>query len=200
MVSLVPHLSKALAAAAADLSALQHTCFSPILRLREALLIPNREGARQPVLFPHAADFDNENALRFTARGLEDPALLEWQLDIYRTTVLVQQEMGRCDMDALVARAKRDIETLESRRSRVVFVRFPSGGRFLEVETDTFSREECFDRVVEETAADGIHFCDHADRLYFECAEWSHLDAKQAVEFTSAFLDIAEGKGFGRSR
>jgi hypothetical protein len=168
---------------------------SPIMRLREALLLPNREGSRKPALFPHSADNSKDNALRFTERALQDPDILEWQLDIYRTITVIQEETGRTDMDALVARAKADIDALERRGSRVVFVRYPSSGRFLDVETKVFPREACFDRVVQETAADGVHYTDYPDRLGLDPPEWSHLDAEQAVEFTGAFLDIVEGLG-----
>jgi hypothetical protein len=176
-------------------SAFNTDACSPIQRLREALLVPNREGARQPALLPHTADFTADNALRFTETGLSDPAIVEWLLAIHQTISDIQGETGMTDMDALVAQVKADVAALEARGSRVVFVRFPSDGGYLDVETRVFSREQCYDRVVLETAADGVHYADHEERLGFTPPEWSHLDSEQAVKFTRAFLDIVEELG-----
>lgn len=168
---------------------------SPFQRLREALLIPNREGARQPALFPHTADFLEDNAMRFTEDGLSDPDILKWLHAIHQTISDVQEGIGVTDMDALVSQVKADVAALEARGSRVVFVRFPSDGGYLDVETRVFAREQCFDRVVAETAADGVHYADHPERLGLTPPEWSHLDAEQAAKFTRAFLDIVEELG-----
>ena len=173
---------------------------SPIQRLRELLLIPNREGSRQPALFPHSGDFTPDNAIRFTERALADPDIVQWLLDIHQTISVIQGETGRTDMDALVARVAAEIAELESRGSRVVFVRFPSDGAYLDVETRAFPRDKCYDRVVLETVADGVHYSDYPERLGLTPPEWSHLDAQQAKEFTGAFLDIVENLWGGPPR
>ncbi|MDB4401548.1 hypothetical protein N9247_00840 [bacterium] len=66
-------------------------------------------------------------------------------------------------------------QIVESRGSRVVFVRNPAGGDSLDVETRIFSREAGFDRVVLETDADGVQYADHPGRLDLTLPEGSHL-------------------------
>jgi hypothetical protein len=99
-------------------------------------------------------------------------------------------------LDQLIASVKADVDAIHARGGRVVFVRFPSTGKLLEVELERWPREAYFDRLVSETGAVGVHYDDHPGLSGFDCPEWSHLSRVDAVTFTRNLIPlIRDGLG-----
>lgn len=87
---------------------------------------------------------------------------------------------------AIEKRFKDTAETVHQLRARggkVIFVRFPNSGELQKVEDQATPRAGPWERIIRETGAPGIYFSDHPE-LIFDCPEWSHLSAPDAVEFT----------------
>jgi hypothetical protein len=96
-------------------------------------------------------------------------------------------------MEDILARTAAAVERIRERGGRVVFVRYPSTGQVREIERNTAPREGFWERILAETGAPGIHFEDHESLRDFDCPEWSHLTARDAVRFTTALLPLLDG-------
>jgi hypothetical protein len=91
-------------------------------------------------------------------------------------------------VEANLQRLKGNVDALRARGCRVVFVRFPSSGKLREMERRFAPRVGFYDRMLAVTGAPGIHFEDYGDLKDFECPEWSHLRAADAVRFSQALM------------
>ena len=90
-------------------------------------------------------------------------------------------------------RAKTSVERLRARGVKVVFIRCPSSGTLREMETTYSPRAGFYDRILAATGAPGIHFEDYPELAGFDCPEWSHLTADDALIFTERLMPILEG-------
>jgi hypothetical protein len=91
-----------------------------------------------------------------------------------------------------IAGAARAVAKLRARGVKVVFVRPPSGGPYLEAEERELPRVRTFDPLLAATAAPGIYFADYPQLEGLTLPEWSHLSAADAARFTAALYDILE--------
>jgi hypothetical protein len=92
--------------------------------------------------------------------------------------------------DTMIEELQRDVETIRARGGEVVFVRYPSTGHFLEVETRAFPRERFFDVVVDSVDAVGVHFDDHPELQDVTIPEWSHISSRDSPRFTRALIQV----------
>lgn len=92
------------------------------------------------------------------------------------------------------------VEKIEKRGGRVVFIRLPSSGEHWEIDEQFYPRTEYWDRLAGLTGAHTLHFRDVKGMENFVCPEGSHLDRKDAADFTRALagelvkMGIFEGK------
>jgi hypothetical protein len=95
-------------------------------------------------------------------------------------------------IQAQIASAVRAVAKLRARGVKVVFVRPPSAGPYLEAEERELPRAATFDALLVATGAPGIHFQDYPELQEFELPEWSHLSEPDAERFTAALYAILE--------
>jgi hypothetical protein len=95
-------------------------------------------------------------------------------------------------IQAQIAGAARAVAQLRARGVKVVFVRPPSTGPYLEGEQRDLPRERTFEPLLAATGAPGIHFQDYPELQGFESPEWSHLSQADAERFTAALYAILE--------
>ena len=95
-------------------------------------------------------------------------------------------------VDAQIASAARAVAKLRARGVKVVFVRPPSSGLYLEAEQRELPRERTFEPLLAATGAAGIHFQDYPELQGLETPEWSHLTRADAERFTAALYAILE--------
>jgi hypothetical protein len=81
---------------------------------------------------------------------------------------------------------------VRERGGRIVLVRPPSTSILRDLEHKFAPREAFYDRMLAVTNAPGIHFEDHPELASFDCPEWSHLTAEDAVKFTTALMPLLE--------
>jgi hypothetical protein len=91
-----------------------------------------------------------------------------------------------------ITRAVKAARALQDRGIEVIFVRPPSGERYLEFENRVFPRSDTWDVLLAESGAPGIHFEDHPELQGYRLPEWSHLSAAEAKRFTAALQPIVE--------
>lgn len=80
------------------------------------------------------------------------------------------------------------VNKIKARGGKVLFVRFPMTGELKKLEDKLTPRERTWNRLLQETGAPGVHFEDHPELAGFDCPEWSHLSASDAVEFTKRLM------------
>jgi hypothetical protein len=103
------------------------------------------------------------------------------------------QEATTKQIDRTVAAVAK----LRARGVKVLFVRAPSNGPFLEYEDKQWPREKTWDVLLAKTGAPGIHFKDYSQLQGFDQPEWSHLSEADAQRFTEALYGIVEKDFWG---
>ncbi|MBS1811275.1 MAG: hypothetical protein JST84_24135 [Acidobacteria bacterium] len=87
------------------------------------------------------------------------------------------------------------VDQISARGGRVIFVRFPTSGKILEMEEARYPKRQYWDALAKEIKAPMIHFKEHSELIGFECADGTHLDYKQAALFTEALAEILAREG-----
>ena len=177
-----------------NLCMLNPPAFSPIEALRQALRLPNRERTRIPVVIPPAWYTDRELQLRFTPQLYESADMRNQLITLYRSITSLQKSFGPCNIERWLEQARADVQAIEKRGGRVIFLRIPSSGYFLQFERDEYPRTQYWDRVLQETGCTGVHFEDYDNLAHYTCPEESHMSATDAIEYTDRVLDILQGQ------
>lgn len=99
-------------------------------------------------------------------------------------------EMMKKNSADYLERIRVAVDKVRSRGGKVVFIRPPSTDRVRELERQFSPREQTWDLMLEVTGAAGIHFEDHPQLAKFDCPEWSHLKAADAVEYTEELMPL----------
>jgi hypothetical protein len=92
--------------------------------------------------------------------------------------------------DAQIEHAIKAVATLQARGVKVLFVREPSIGPYLEYDNRLFPRVTSWDVLLAKSGTPGIHFEDYPQLQGFESPEWSHLAYADAKRFTAALHEI----------
>ena len=155
-----------------------------LVRLRWARM-PNRQNAYLlPDWPPYFGGILPDRRVKMWQKCELDPALQKKIQQVWTPWFTLGPPFGGEGLDHLIASVKADVEKIQSRGGRVVFVRFPSSGDLRELERERWPRDAYFDRLIRETGAVGIHFEDHEELRGFNCPEWSHLTRVDAVTYT----------------
>jgi hypothetical protein len=92
--------------------------------------------------------------------------------------------------DEQIERMVKAVAKLRARGVKVLFVRAPSGGPYLEHDNRVFPRATSWDVLLAKTGAPGIHFEDYPEMTNYDLPEWSHLSYADAKRFTEALHAI----------
>ena len=95
-------------------------------------------------------------------------------------------------IDAQIERAVVAVGKLRARGVPVLFVRTPTGGRYLEFDNKVFARARTWDILLARTGAPGIHFEDYPDMQGLDFPEWSHLSHADADRYTAALVAVVQ--------
>jgi hypothetical protein len=159
----------------------------------------NRNKVRAKPVFPK--DFGLTLPTRqsyMSGRFLSDTALQNLQIEAWKKGGAMDRTPG-VKGDTLLkifTEVKTAIDKIESRGGKVIFVRTPSSGGYLEKENAVYPRNEYWDKLLEFTKKDGIHFQDYPETATLICPEWSHLSTKDAIHYTKAFVNQLKEKNF----
>ena len=96
-----------------------------------------------------------------------------------------------------IERSAKAVAQLRARAVKVLFVRMPSTGPFLEFEDRIHPRARSWDALLSATGAPGIHFEDYPELQGYNLPEWSHLARADAERFTAALYRIIERDFWG---
>jgi hypothetical protein len=99
-------------------------------------------------------------------------------------------------IEEMFASIKTAVNKIKKRGGEVMFVRTPSSNPMWGGEQMGFPREKFWNRLLQETGTEGIHFADYKETSGFICPEWSHLSPADAVVYTHHLLRHMEEKGW----
>jgi hypothetical protein len=100
-----------------------------------------------------------------------------------------REEMDKM-RDEQIDKAAKAVATLRARGVKVLFVREPSAGPYLEYDNRLFARSTSWDVLLAKSGAPGIHFEDYPELQGLELPEWSHLAYADAQKFTASLHAI----------
>lgn len=99
-----------------------------------------------------------------------------------------QTQKGLLDLEDAVA-------AIQLHGGTVIIMTMPTSGLVQEADSRRFPRALYWDRVAANTTARTIHWQDHPGLAGFVCPDGSHLDKRDTVAFSNAFVIVA---GLGR--
>ena len=106
-----------------------------------------------------------------------------------KTVEEAKADFGKA-VENILDNAKLHVDKIREKGGKVIFLRLPSTGQLREMENTFTPRRHFWDRILKTTGAPGIHFEDYAKLKDFDCPEWSHLNRKDASEFTKRLMHI----------
>ncbi|MBD3581089.1 hypothetical protein [Flavobacterium selenitireducens] len=161
----------------------------------DRLFIPNRPGVFGPPIFPEEfamTQFDRQTCM--TDRFAHDTSQVNVVRGIWAG--MLKAKMGPpltdAQIDAIVRNVKKSTDRIKARGGKVVFVRTPSSGPFLQGETMGFPRARYWDKLLRMTGCQGVHFQDHASMSNLPCPEFSHLDQSDAKKYTIGLASVLQ--------
>lgn len=163
--------------------------------------LPNRPGTRLPPRLPfyfQHNDFQRHETM--WSKFEQSPAMQEDMKSIWTGLLAFAQPLPPPLVDQLMGEVVADVNAIQARGGRVLFVCFPSTGKYREIEEQTIPRAPYWDRLLKETGCLGIHFEDYPELSQFDCPEWSHLTAADSEKFTQALVAILAEKLAENSR
>jgi hypothetical protein len=96
-----------------------------------------------------------------------------------------------------IERMAKAVAQLRARGVKVLFVRMPSVGPYLEYENRNFPRARTWDALLAATGAPGIHFEDYPQMQGYNLPEWSHMTRADAERFTAVLYGIIQHDFWG---
>lgn len=167
--------------------------------LLKDLQFKNRDKVRSRPVFPK--DFGLTLPTRqsyMSDRFLSDTSLINQQIQAWIQAGAMDKTPGvKGDtLRNIFKEVKTAIDKIESRGGKIMFVRTPSSGGYLEKENAVYPRNEYWDQLLAITNKEGIHFSDYPETAHFICPEWSHLSSKDAILYTKALADQLKQKNF----
>lgn len=162
----------------------------------DALEIPSRPGVFMMPIFPR--DFDRNTFERqsyMTNKFVVDTLQQNQVKGIWFFFAQMSKKappMKETELTSIFESVKNDVDKIKSRGGEVLFVRTPSSGPYLAGENMGFPRAKYWDRLLNVTECQGIHFVDYPAINHFECPEFSHLSQPQAIVFTQQIIKILE--------
>jgi hypothetical protein len=96
-----------------------------------------------------------------------------------------------------IERMAKAVAQLRARGVKVLFVRMPSIGPYLEYEKRNFPRARTWDALLAATGAAGIHFEDYPEMQGYNLPEWSHMTRAEAERFTAVLYRIIQRDFWG---
>ena len=152
-------------------------------------------GNRAPEGMPPFFQFNNIDVDRNTVmidRTVTDTAFAN---TIKKVWGFLGQTSPPPDKESTMAFFMKDAEKFLERGGNLILLRCPSTGGFRFGENMGMPRAQFWDELITEEGYKGYHFEDYPELSQFDCPEWSHLSASDAVIFTAEFIKILKSDG-----
>lgn len=162
------------------------------------LPIPQRIGVDPNQFFP--VEFERINKYRqsfMTDRFAHDTSQTRkvqglWKL--YGNKSKMDPPIQNFKIDSLMGDIKLKVDKIKKRGGEVIFTRTPSTGAELSNEINTYPREKYWQKLLDITQCQGIHYADYSELASLTCPEFSHLDKRGARVYTKKLISILKEK------
>lgn len=112
--------------------------------------------------------------------------------------ILSSEEISREELIANLDKIERAVEKIQGRGGRVVFVYLPISGPVRDLEEKIYPRSRYWDLWASRSKATFVNFEDYPSLSGFDCPDYSHLDYRQAAEFSESLAIIIREKLFDK--
>jgi len=170
--------------------------YSLTAMIKRSGIIPPREGVMEEPMFPvefGRVSFDRQD--RMTDRFVKDTTLRNKVKNIwvfFSKMAMKEPPPSQKAIDSIFMVIKTDVDKINARGGRVLFVRSPSSGPYWGAEQHVFPREKLWNRILAMTGSPGIHFTDYPSLANFQCPEFSHLSPADAIVYTRNLLSVMD--------
>ena len=157
--------------------------------------IPNRKGVFTVKIFPPEFTRVNFGRQVVMMKRLETDTAIQNKVKgiwYFYSTLPHDPPMSATSMDSMLTAVKSYTDKIKSRGGKVLFVRTPSSGPYLQAEMAGFPRQQYWERILEATQTPGIHFQDYPATSHFVCPEFSHLKQPDAITWTTNLVQIMQ--------
>ncbi len=93
------------------------------------------------------------------------------------------------------AKLEEFVARIQERGGKVIYIRMPSSGKLWDAQEARYPKSVYWDALAGRTKAMTIHFRDYAELSQYQCPDWSHLDYRQAEDFTRNLVKVLIAKG-----
>jgi hypothetical protein len=149
--------------------------------------LANHEATRNGYLW---SKVETDPAYRDLARGIWAEGFVTYPGDP------TPAEMVKTEKDQ-IERATKAVAQLRSRGVKVLFMRLPSTGPYLEYEEHFWPRKRAWESLLAATGTPGLYFSDYPELRGFYLPEWSHMTLSEAQRFTVAFYQVLQRDFWG---
>ena len=159
-------------------------------KIIERPFIPLRDSIRQPPVWPSMVTMDKSRNIRMIPQMETDTSLQNQQKDIWFNPDPKNRFADSIDviMEHYTGLAKK----FQDRGGRIVFIRGPVDGYYLETESNLYPRESYWDRLIKECECKGYHYADHPETKSMIPPEWSHLNRKDSDLYTRVLIELLQ--------
>ncbi len=163
----------------------------PLFALLRKQRMENRKGVDDPYLDVWKIQNTYEGRQTYLWEKLErDSFLLEHATMAWADGMGERPPASQGAIDSMLVANKAAVAKIRAKGGEVVYVRWPSAGRYTAEERRTVPRERVWDPLIRETGAVGIYFEDYPELQGYELPEWSHLAKREVPRFTRALVPI----------
>lgn len=156
--------------------------------LLERHIFPNREGIEHPTIWPPMVNMAADRNIRMIPEMETDSVLQQMQKDIWFNPE--PKNRFKDSIDVIMHHYASLSRKLQERGGKVVFVRAPIDGYYVETENELYPREEYWNRLLEESNSTGYHYADYPESRNMIPPEWSHLNRKDSDTFTKLLIEL----------
>lgn len=159
--------------------------------LRGTLALPNRAGVMTgPRMPPYICSVHLDRREVLWERVEKDPAFAAEIQGIWKGLLGVAKPLPPDLLAKLRGEVVADIRAIQARGGEVIIVTYPSTGWLREWEEQNAPRADYYEPLVAESGCVAVHFQDHPELRDFDCPEWSHLSASDAILYTEHLMRL----------
>ena len=161
----------------------------------EKLLRQLSEGRLPPINY-YRTLFDRSRIMKFELLSQKNIAgLVRARIAKARRRLPAEPPASLLEWQAFVDRLSRLTDQIQARGGRVVFVRFPTRGRFERLTDAYFPRERYWELLASTVGAATLHYGDMPDQEALRLPDQSHLDIPSGRQFTRWIAEELAARG-----
>jgi len=158
--------------------------------LRDRLPFPNRDSINSPDIWPPMVRMDEYRNIRMLPIMEQDTVFQRRQKDIWFNP---KPKNRFADQKEEIMKHYLDlVHEFQERGGRVVFLRAPITGYYVDTEYKLYPRAEYWDSLVSGCGCTGYHYADYPETANMEPPEWSHLNRKDSDLYTRKIIQLLQ--------